>query len=56
MMVDDVLATGGTMAACIELLRSLGANVIGAAFLMEIEGLQGRDKLGNIEVCSLVKC
>ena len=56
MMVDDVLATGGTMAACIELLRSLGANVIGAAFLMEIEGLHGRDKLGNIEVCSLVKC
>ena len=56
MMVDDVLATGGTMAACIELLQSLGAQVIGAAFLMEIEGLHGRDKLGNIEVCSLVKC
>jgi len=56
MMVDEVLATGGTMVACIELLQSLGAQVIGAAFLMEIEGLHGRDKLGNIEVCSLVKC
>ena len=36
--------------------KAYGAQVIGAAFLMEIEGLHGRDKLGNIEVCSLVKC
>ncbi|MDO4643207.1 MAG: adenine phosphoribosyltransferase [Cardiobacteriaceae bacterium] len=56
MMVDDVLATGGTMGACIRLLEDLGAHVIGAAFLMEIEALHGREKLVNIAVCSLIKC
>lgn len=56
MMVDDVLATGGTMSACIRLLESLGAKVIGAAFLMELEALKGKEKLGKIPVCTLVKC
>lgn len=56
MMVDDVLATGGTMSACIRLLENLGAKVIGAAFLLEFESLQGKEKLGNIPVCSLIKC
>lgn len=55
MMVDDVLATGGTMKACIELLRSLGAEVIGAAFLLEIPALKGRKRLQNIAVCSLIE-
>lgn len=55
MMVDDVLATGGTMSACIELLRSLGADVIGAAFLLEIPALKGRERLRDIAVCSLIE-
>ncbi len=54
MMVDDVLATGGTMAACIKLLNSLGATVIGAAFLMELPCLNGREKLGDVPVHSLI--
>lgn len=55
MMVDDVLATGGTMGACIRLLESLGGNVIGAAFLLEISALKGREQLSNIPVLSLIK-
>lgn len=54
MMVDDVLATGGTMSACIRLLESLGGDVIGAAFLLEIESLKGREKLNSIPVLSLI--
>ncbi|UJF25369.1 adenine phosphoribosyltransferase [Suttonella sp. R2A3] len=54
MMVDDVLATGGTMAACIALLRELGAEVIGAAFLLEIPELNGREKLGELPTLSLI--
>ena len=55
MMVDDVLATGGTMSACIQLLESLGGDVIGAAFLLEIADLNGRKKLNNIPVLSLIR-
>lgn len=55
MMVDDVLATGGTMGACIRLLESLGGSVIGAAFLLEISALKGREQLGEIPVLSLIK-
>lgn len=54
MMVDDVLATGGTVRACVELLEKLGADVIGAAFLLEIQGLGGREKLGKFPVLSLI--
>lgn len=54
MMVDDVLATGGTMSACITLLERLGADVIGAAFLLEIDGLGGREKLGVKNILSLI--
>lgn len=55
LMVDDVLATGGTMSACISLLQNLGAKIIGAAFLLELAELHGRDKLGNIPILSLIK-
>lgn len=54
MMVDDVLATGGTMCACIKLLESLGAEVIGATFLIEIDDLKGRDKFDEIAILSLI--
>lgn len=55
LMVDDVLATGGTMGACIQLLNSLQAEVVGAAFLLEIEALKGREKLPNLPILSLIK-
>lgn len=54
MMVDDVLATGGTMAACIKLLQELEAEVIGCAFLLELDQLGGREKLGNLPISSLI--
>ncbi len=56
MMVDDVLATGGTMQACIELLESLHAEVIGCAFLLELDELKGRKRLKNKPICSLIHC
>lgn len=45
LLIDDVLATGGTALAAAELLRSAGAMVVGAAFLLEIGGLGGRGAL-----------
>ena len=45
LVVDDVLATGGTAAACIRLVEVGGGVVVGAAFLVEIEGLGGRERL-----------
>lgn len=53
LVVDDVLATGGTAAACVQLLRKVGADPIGACFLMELGFLSGRDRL-DIDVLSLV--
>ena len=44
-VVDDLLATGGTMAASIALLRQIGADVRGAAFIIELLFLNGRDKI-----------
>jgi len=45
-VLDDLLATGGTMAASIELLRQVGGDVKAAAFLIELSALGGREKLG----------
>jgi len=45
LMVDDLLATGGTMAAACELIESLGAEIAGLSFLIELAGLSGRYKL-----------
>ena len=44
-VVDDLIATGGTAAASIELLRKVGAEVAAAVFLIELEGLDGRSRL-----------
>lgn len=55
LIVDDVLATGGTMAAAVELVKRLGGNIVGILFFIEIEGLNGREKLGDMKVESLIK-
>jgi adenine phosphoribosyltransferase len=47
-LVDDLLATGGTAGAAITLLRGLGAEVVAAAFVIELAFLQGRARLGNV--------
>ena len=54
LIADDLLATGGTIATTINLVRQLGGEVIGAAFLIELGYLDGRSKLDGLEVVSLV--
>ena len=54
LIVDDVLATGGTASAKAELVTRNGAEVVGYAFLMELDFLHGREKLGDYLVHSLV--
>lgn len=49
LIVDDLLATGGTMAACCELVRRAGGEIVGVAVLIELEFLGGRAKLEGIE-------
>ena len=53
-LVDDLLATGGTARAATHLLAQLGANVLRALFVVELEGLGGRDQLAPLEVRSLI--
>jgi adenine phosphoribosyltransferase len=55
LLCDDLLATGGTAAAAIQLIRSLGGVVDGAAFAVELNFLKGRAKLPGLEVFSLVQ-
>ena|SRR3990172_3382650 len=55
LIVDDLLATGGTAAAVARLVEQLGGEVAGFAFLVELEFLAGRKKLGNFDVFSLLR-
>ena len=55
LIVDDVLATGGTAAAAVALVEILGARVTGIAMLMELRFLDGRSKLGDADVFSLIE-
>ena len=55
LIVDDLMATGGTAAAAVELVRRLEGNLVGAAFLVELEFLQGRTKIPGVEIFSLLK-
>jgi adenine phosphoribosyltransferase len=52
---DDLLATGGTAKAKIDLVEQLGAQVVGLAFVIELEFLHGRDRLEGYDVFSLVR-
>jgi adenine phosphoribosyltransferase len=54
-LVDDLLATGGTMAAIARLVRKLGAEIVDVAFVVELPLLKGRDKLQGLPVHSLVE-
>jgi adenine phosphoribosyltransferase len=53
-LIDDLLATGGTAAAAANLLRKIGAEILEATFFIELAALSGRDKLKGIPVRSLV--
>jgi len=57
LLVDDVLATGGTMSAAIELVEKLGGKVVGVDFLIELTFLNGREKIASkgYQVFSLIK-
>lgn len=50
LLIDDLLATGGTAAATVGLIRGLGADVVGVQFLIELVGLNGRDRLRDENV------
>ena len=54
LIVDDVLATGGTASAVVRLVEGLGAEVVGLGFAIELEDLAGRDSLKGYEVESLI--
>ncbi len=53
-LVDDLIATGGTMEASIRLIEQLGGKVSKVIFLMELAGLKGREKLTGYEVASVI--
>ncbi|GAB7386507.1 adenine phosphoribosyltransferase [Bacillaceae bacterium] len=55
LIADDLLATGGTISTTIELVKQLGGEVVGAAFLIELTYLNGREKLRGFDVFSLVQ-
>jgi adenine phosphoribosyltransferase len=55
LVVDDVLATGGTAAATVTMVRELGGEVVGCAFLLELGSLRGADKLTGITRYSLLE-
>ncbi len=53
-IIDDLLATGGTAEATVKLAKSLGAEVAGLGFVVELDFLQGRDKLKGLDVFSIL--
>jgi len=55
LVVDDLLATGGTSRAVIDLIEKIGGKIVGLAFLIELLPLKGRDKLKGYNVISLIK-
>ncbi len=54
-IIDDLIATGGTIEAITELIEQLGGEVVKIAFLMELEGLEGKKKLSGYDVDAVIK-
>ena len=54
LLLDDLLATGGTSVAACELIEGLGAEIVGCAFVIELDGLKGRDRLAGHGIHSLL--
>lgn len=54
LMVDDLLATGGTMAAACKLIERIGGRIVGITFLIELTELAGRDKLGGYKIKTVI--
>lgn len=54
-IIDDLLATGGTIKATIELIESLGGEVVGLGFIIELEDLKGRELLKGYDVSTIIK-
>jgi adenine phosphoribosyltransferase len=55
LIVDDLLATGGTVEACCRLLRQSGAQIVGCVFAIELVGLGGKERIGDHEVYSVMQ-
>ena len=55
LIVDDLLATGGTVAGTIELVKQLGGEIVALAFLIELMFLKGRDRLPGHDILTLVR-
>ena len=55
LMVDDLLATGGTMEAALKLVRRIGGNPVACSFVIELAFLDGRKRLGDVPVHSLLR-
>ena len=54
MLIDDLIATGGTIEAAIKLVEQLGGEVVKVVFLMELAGLKGRERLKGYDVASVI--
>ena len=55
LIVDDLLATGGTMQACCALVRQLGGNIVGVSCLIELTALRGRDRVAPLAVHTVIQ-
>ena len=55
LLVDDLLATGGTVEAACRLIGKTGAEIVGCGFIIELDALKGREKINNIPVRSLIR-
>ena len=55
LICDDLLATGGTLAASVELIEKLEGHIVGIAILIELTELNGRDQIPDYDIFSLIK-
>jgi adenine phosphoribosyltransferase len=55
LIIDDLLATGGTAHAAVRLVNKIGGQVVGCAFVVELDALKGRERLAPVKVTSLIQ-